>query len=151
MRVKFWLFLKTKLSNIYNKVQATLVISTPDKSILPLISKWNLRTNNFLYSVIVFQLWKSQSMDNLKLWISQVDFQSQTAIFICFSTAYLKVWFVEFLKRNLDSIENTGYHIFYGKSLNLIKRCHFHSLFCSAHTLYALAKLSVLIALIKWP
>ena len=54
-------------------VHVTLVISTP-KSILPLISKWNLSPNNFLYTVTVFQPWISQSMDNLKLWISESGF-----------------------------------------------------------------------------
>ena len=46
-------------------------------------------------------------------------------------------------------MENTGSHMFYGKSLKLITRCHFHGLFCLVHTLYALAKLSVLIVVIK--
>ena len=50
-----------------------------------------------------------------------------------------------FKKCNFDSIENTGYHMLCGKSLKLI------SLFCSVHTLYALGKLSVLIAVNKWP
>ena len=56
------------------RIQATLVISTPDKWILLLISKWNLRPNIFLYTFIVFQLWISQSMNNSKLWISQSGF-----------------------------------------------------------------------------
>ena len=55
-------------------IQATLVISIPGKSILLLISKRNLSPNNFVYTVIVFQLGISQSMDNLKLWISPSGF-----------------------------------------------------------------------------
>ena len=55
-------------------IQATLVISTPDNSIPSLISKWNESPNFFLYIVIAFRLWISQSMDNLKLWISQSGF-----------------------------------------------------------------------------
>ena len=55
-------------------IQATLVISTPDNSILSLIPKWNKSPNIFLYIVIAFQLWISQSMDNLKLWISESGF-----------------------------------------------------------------------------
>ena len=90
-------------------------------------------------------------MDNLNYGYLKVNFRSQTAIFICFSTAYLKVLFVKFKKCNFDSMEKTGYHMFCGKCLKLITRSHFHSLFCSVHTLYTLAKLSVLIAVNKWP
>ena len=43
-------------------IQSDLVIST-DNSILPLTSKWNLGSTFSL-----FQLWVSQSMDNLKIW-----------------------------------------------------------------------------------
>ena len=56
------------------EVQATLVISTPDNSILPLISKCHESPNFFLYIVIAFRLWISQSMDNWKLWISHSGF-----------------------------------------------------------------------------
>ena len=60
-------------------IKATLVSSTPDNSILSLISKRNESPNVFLYIVIAFRLWISQSMDNLNLWISQSGFQSRTA------------------------------------------------------------------------
>ena len=54
--------------------KTTLVISTPANSILSLISKGNESPNFFLYTVIAFRLLISQSMDNLKLWISQSGF-----------------------------------------------------------------------------
>ena len=75
MCLKIWserlvMYVKRKMEWI----QATLVISTPDNSILSLISKWNESPNFFLYIGIAFRLWISQSMDNLKLWISQSGF-----------------------------------------------------------------------------
>ena len=72
-----------------NNIQATLVISTPDNSILPLISKWNESPNFFsLYGYCI-------STGYLKVWITwnygylKVDFHSQTKL--CMFIIYLKV------------------------------------------------------------
>ena len=122
------------------KIQATLVIPTPDKSILLLISKWNLSPNIFFFHLLFF------NYGYLKVWITRnygylkVDFQPQTRIFICFNTAYLKVWFVKLKKHTFDAMMNTDYHIFCGRNLKLITMSHFHRLPSPVHIFYALTK-----------
>ena len=69
-----------------------------DNSILSLISKWHESPNFFLNIVIAFRLSISQSMNNLKLWISQSGFSVPNYVY---TTAYLKVQFVSHTECNV--------------------------------------------------
>ena len=116
--------------NFALKVQATLVISTPDNSIPSLISKWN-------ESPIFFSI-KSLHFGSgyLKVWITwnygylKVDFQSQIASYVC-------LYYCLSQSVNCQS-QNVMWHFedylfakyIVGKSSKLIiHRCIFHNLY----------------------
>ena len=102
------------------KIRVTFVISTPDNSILSLISKWNLSPKFVFYTVITFQFWISQSMDNLKLWISQSGFSVPNCnlhmFYYCLSQS---VKFVSYTECNMALWRLFLCQIYYGKTSKL--------------------------------
>ena len=99
-------------------MQATLVISTPDKSILPLILKWNLSPNIFRYTVIVFQFGLSQFLSCCS------PFQFFPYIIHCFSVLKHQKWglvFSPFPEPLSILFRNVSKQL---KCLDLVNFCH---------------------------
>ena len=101
-------------------VESTLVISSPDISILPLNTKCNVCPDIFLYLVIVY----------LKLRITRNYgfFRSQFSTFTCFNTA-LNISKCGLLIARYMEITGSS-HVCW-KSLKLVQRCNFYSWACN--------------------